>query len=204
MSREREFREATGGEVGHPPMGREAQTPTMFDVDRRLTRVESFLRGSHFYGRPVTVTPNENEAQQASAPVSRVGLGGQSILEHYANLVARDVEQGSEQGPGQEGVERAEIQRAGFLDILTAVVSIFMGIMEKCPLSKGEAADAIRKPNDRQRSALYREIMRYTGPLRIRKQREIFRSMLARGESMPEAHALAIVDEASNDQNLLF
>lgn len=208
--REQEFRQATHGypsasptDVGETaPIG-EASAELL---RRRVERLEAIIERMP---RRI-LTPRDAEAAMAPTPnfmtpiSARANFGGLSALEYYAGLVANDVEPQPEQAPGQEGAERAGAQRGAFVEILTAVMAIFSTLMSNCPLPKTEAAAAIRNPNNRQQAALYREIMRHTGPLRIRKQGAILRSMLARGQSMTEVDALAVVDDGSNDQNLLF
>lgn len=130
-----------------------------------------------------------------------------SILEKYAQEVAGDVyvEEPDEpqQAPG-DGPTRAQAVRAGFIDtLIPMIIAIFTNLTNLCPQAPAQIASAVRRPTNRQKAALLVEIGKVTGPFRFRKQRELYQSMLARGEMADDRDARALVDEALQPDNML-
>ena len=119
-----------------------------------------------------------------------------SLLEKLANETARDVMPSEPQTDGEKSLD--------LMTIITVIITVFQTITQNCPKPPAQIAESMKKPGLRQRAALLKAtketcdccgIGRFTG--------QVHRAMLAKGSNLSEPDALALVNEASNDSNLL-
>lgn len=133
------------------------------------------------------------EVKTASAPAKMTA--GTSALERQAELVAADVLPDAIV-EGDRGMD--------LVTIITMVISIFQTIIQNCPLSPLAQAKALRGPSVRQKAALLKTVKDHCDCCTNgRHTNAIYRSMLARGSILSDADAAALVEEGSDDSNLL-
>lgn len=90
------------------------------------------------------------------------------------------------------------------ISILTIVITIFQSIIQACPKPPATVASELRRPSMRQRAALMKkaiDVAQSQG--QGYRAGQIYRAMLNKASQLSEADALALVDQASNDSNLL-
>lgn len=119
-----------------------------------------------------------------------------SPLEKHAEAVARDVLPN----------EPTEGELSGsFIDTLTAIMAIVSQIMEMCPQNANEKAAAIRKPNVRQKVAVFLATQRTARAFNLPPSRsgDIYKYLVARGSMLTDAEAAELVTETEDSSNLL-
>lgn len=119
-----------------------------------------------------------------------------SLLEQHARTIATEVT------PAE--AQLGEEPRIDPVTIITIIITIFQTIAENCPLPLAEQAKALKNPNVRQRAALLKETKESCACCAARNHAgKIYNAMLKHGKELSDFDAMALVNEAADDTNLL-
>lgn len=118
-----------------------------------------------------------------------------SVLERLGNEVAHEV---------MPDTPKDGLKGFDFISIAIIVIAVFQAIVQACPKPPAQIAKDMRKPSMLQRAALLKkaketcEAEGNTG-----RTKEVYRAMLLKASQLSDTDALAAVNEAQTDTNLL-
>lgn len=121
-----------------------------------------------------------------------VATASSSLLERYAGDVANEI------------IPDSSNSAVDIMMILTIVMTVFQSLVQACPKAPSQIAGDLKRPSLRQQVALVKTIKE------VRDSQgsnisiwTIQQAMIAKGKSVPDADAIALVTEAKSDTNLL-
>lgn len=145
----------------------------------------------------------EREAEVESTSMSLFGdmnrgdfSAKRASMERFAEQVANDVLP-EDEGSGEE-------RGMDFISIITIVISILQTVVQQCPAPLAQIRQRVRRPGPAQRAAILKQTQSTCSCMGMGKHAgAIYRSLTARGPSLPEPDLDSIIEVAQDDTNLL-
>lgn len=123
-----------------------------------------------------------------------------SALESQAEIVAKQF--ASEQLAN--GTQSAGERGIDFITIITVIMTVVQTILQNCPQSREGKKTGIKKPTLRQRVAVFKATKETCDCMGIgRMAGSLQNAIITHGSNLADADVLAVIDETSNDNNLL-